>query len=370
MPMKRCLVIGAGLAGATAARLLADNGETVTVIERQAHIGGSCADEKTTSGLTYHQYGPHIFHTNLRPVWDFCQRFTQFNLYQHRVLSYVDGQMLPFPINRDTICQLYGIKIGIREVEAFLADEVARSTFHVPPGNFTDAVVGQVGRFLYEKFFMNYTRKQWATDPESLSAEIAGRIPIRFNRDDRYFTDLYQGLPENGYTEMFSKMLDHPAIDIQTSVDYFEHRSEFDRPGRYDLTVFTGQLDRYFDLAYGSLDYRSVRFEFRELDMERFQPCAVVNYPNDYDFTRITEYRHMTGEKSDRTVIGMEYPTDRGIPCYVVLNQENAGKRQAYMDHVQDLEEQGHVLFAGRLAEYRYYNMDQVIASVMKKVGQ
>ncbi len=368
MSMRKCLVIGAGLAGATAARLLADRGEKVHVIEKREHPGGNCYDEKTNAGVTVHKYGPHIFHTNMTDVWQFCQRFSRFNLYLHRVLSYVDGQLLPFPINRDTVCRLFGVEMGIRDVESFLADEVARSSYREPPENFKDAVISQVGTYLYDKFFHNYTRKQWSADPETLSAEIAGRIPIRSNRDDRYFTDLYQGLPEHGYTAMIESMLDHPSITIEFNTDYFLARSEFDKPGKYDLKVYTGELDKFFDEAYGRLEYRSVKFEFRTVDQEVFQPAAVVNYPNDYDFTRITEFKHMTMEKSKKTELCLEYPSAQGIPSYVVLNQENIGKRQAYLDHVNDLEEQGKALFVGRLAEYRYYNMDQVIASVMNKL--
>jgi UDP-galactopyranose mutase len=368
MAMRKCLIIGAGLAGATAARLLAEKGDTVHVIEKQPHVGGNCYDGMSQAGVTIHKYGPHIFHTNMTEVWDFCQRFADFNFYQHRVMSYVDGQLLPFPINRDTICQLFGIDIGIREIEGFLADEVARSTYKNPPENFRDAVISQVGTYLYEKFFHNYTRKQWAAEPESLSAEIAGRIPIRYNRDNRYFTDLYQGLPIGGYTHMIKNMLDHPSITLEINADYFLARSEYDKPGKYDLKVYTGKLDSYFDEAYGRLDYRSVKFDFRYLDQKQFQPAAVVNYPNDYAFTRITEFKHMTNEQSDKTALCIEYPSADGVPSYVVLNQENIGKRQAYFDHVHDLEEQGGTLFVGRLAEYRYYNMDQVIAFVMKKL--
>lgn len=362
------LIVGAGLAGATAARLLAERGKSILILEQNSHVGGNCYDEMTSANITQHRYGPHIFHTNNRQVWSFVNRFSPFRLYQHRVLTYVDGQMLPFPINRDTLCQLYGLNLSVREVEAFLGDEVSRSEFKQPPQNFRDAVVAQVGEYLYEKFFANYTRKQWDTDPVELSAEIAGRIPIRSNRDDRYFTDIYQGMPEIGYTGMIETMLSHPLIDVQFSTDYFADRAKWDETGRFDLTVYTGKLDAYFYSIYGPLNYRSVRFEFQTLPVEQYQPVAVVNYPNDYDFTRITEFKHMTGEGSKSTVICLEYPSADGVPSYVVLNQENIGRRQAYLDHVRELESDGKIIFLGRLAEYRYYNMDQVIASVMAKI--
>ncbi|MEA4888333.1 MAG: UDP-galactopyranose mutase [Clostridiaceae bacterium] len=365
---KKVLIIGAGLAGATAARLLAERDFAVDILEQRPQVGGNCYDEPMPDcGLTIHRYGPHIFHTNNQAVWLFCNRFSSFRFYQHRVLSYVDGQMIPFPINRDTLCQLYGENLSIRDIGEFLEREVARSSFNTPPKNFRDVVVSQVGEFLYEKFFHNYTLKQWETDPRELSAEVAGRIPVRQNRDTRYFTDRYQGLPEQGYTRMILNMLDHPAINLHLSTDYFDDRTSWDQAD-YDLTVYTGQLDTYFQFDYGRLTYRSVDFEFRVFPINQYQPAAVVNYPNDYDFTRITEFKHMTGETGDSTVICCEYPAKNGVPSYVVLTPENLGKRQAYLDHVSELETAGRHLFVGRLAEYRYYNMDQVIASVMDKL--
>jgi UDP-galactopyranose mutase len=363
------LVVGSGLAGSTAARLLAERGKSVLVLEQKNHIGGNCYDEKTPDGITRHLYGPHLFHTNNQAVWNFVNRFSSFRLYQHRVLTYVDGQMLPFPINRDTICQLYGVNLSVREVETFLADEVARSIFNQPPLNFRDAVVAQVGEYLYAKFFENYTRKQWDVDPVELSAEIAGRIPVRFNRDNRYFTDQYQGVPEIGYTGLIDGMLNHPLIDVRLETDFLTEKERFEREGQFGLTVYTGKLDDYFDQIYGALNYRSVRFEFKTLPIERYQPAAVVNYPNDYDFTRISEFKQMSGEVSPSTEICLEYPAKDGVPSYVVLNQENIGRRQAYLDHVKELEEAGKIVFIGRLAEYRYYNMDQVVASVMSKLA-
>ncbi len=358
-------IVGSGLAGATAARLLADDGKTVLVLEKRKHIGGNCFDYKNDSGVTVHQYGPHIFHTTDKTVWDFLSRFTKFNHFQHRVLSFAEGRLLPFPINRDTVCEVFGIDIPVDQVHDYLGKEVHKARFNNPPENFRDAVVSQVGERLYELFFKNYTKKQWEKEPESLSAEIAARIPIRENRDPRYFSDKYQGLPVNGYSKMIATMLDHPNISIQLNSDYFTLKETIKSP----LIVYTGQLDQFFDYRHGRLDYRSVVFDFATVESEQFQPVAVVNYPNDYDFTRITEFKHMTGEKSKDTTLCYEYPSASGEPCYVVLDKENLKKRSAYLEEVVATEATGRYLFIGRLAEYKYYNMDQVVSAVMTKLS-
>lgn len=365
-----CLVIGAGLSGSTAARLLAEAGKKVLVIEQNRYIAGNCHDYLSEAGITVHTHGPHIFHTNFKDVWDFVSRFSQFRLFQHKVLSYVHGMTVPFPINRDTINQVFGENINTEDVPAFLEREKAKASFATPAENFQDAVVGQVGQRLYELFFKNYTIKQWGRDPKELSAAVAARIPVRSSRDSRYFADKYQGIPIGGYTKMTEKMLDHSNITLMTGCDYFQLKknlsSMFDP--KKGITVYTGALDKFFDCKYGPLEYRSVDIQFRTIDREFYQDAAVVNYPNDYDFTRITEFKHMTGEISDKTVICMEYPKQTGHPYYVVMTKENMAKREQYMEEVRKLEETGHFIFTGRLAEYKYYNMDQAIKSAMDKV--
>lgn len=358
-------IVGSGLAGATAARLLADDGKTVLVLEKRKHIGGNCYDYKNDYGITVHQYGPHIFHTHDKGVWDFVTRFSKFNHFQHRVLSYAEGRLIPFPINRDTVCDVFGIELPVDQVKDYLGKEVHKAKFNNPPENFRDAVVSQVGERLYELFFKNYTKKQWEKEPEELSPEIAARIPIRENRDPRYFSDKYQGLPVNGYTKMIAAMLDHPNISISLNCDYFALKEAIQSP----LIVYTGLLDQFFDYRHGRLDYRSVIFDFTNVETEQYQPVSVVNYPNDYDFTRITEFKHMTGERSAYTTLCHEYPSASGEPCYVVLDKENLKKRSAYLDEVAALEATGRYLFIGRLAEYKYYNMDQVISAVMSKLS-
>lgn len=262
--------------------------------------------------------------------------------------------------------QVFGIELATYEVEEFLEKEVKRSKYNNPPKNLRDVVVSQVGERLYELFFKNYTLKQWEKDPEELSPEVAKRIPIRTNRDDRYFSDKYQGIPRQGYTKMVENMLDHPNISLMLGVDYFEVRDLF----KPKLTIYTGELDRFFEYMHGKLEYRSLRLELKVVDKEYYQPVAVVNYPNDYDWTRITEYKHFLSEKSDKTTVCFEYPIPKGEPYYIVMTQENLERREKYMKEVEKLEKTGEYIFVGRLAEYKYYNMDQVIEEAIKKISR
>jgi len=360
------IVVGSGLSGSTAARILAEAGYKVLIIEKRKHIGGNVYDYKNEHNITVHKYGPHIFHTNYKDVWNFINKFAEFHYYQHKVLSYVEGKYVPFPINLDTIKEIFGVNISVNEMEEFLKKEVEKSIYNDPPKNFRDVVVSQVGERLYEYFFKNYTIKQWEKNPEELSPEVAKRIPIRISRDDRYFSDKYQGIPKGGYTNLINKMLDHENISIMLGVDFFEVRDLF----KPKLLVYTGELDRFFDYAHGKLEYRSLRFDCKNYDMKYYQPVAVVNYPNDYDYTRVTEYKHFLGENSEKTTVCFEYPKSEGIPYYVVLTKDNEAKREKYMKEVEKLEKTGEFLFIGRLAEYKYYNMDQAIKAAIEKVSK
>lgn len=364
MSDKRYYVVGAGLAGATAARSLAESGKQVTVIEQHNHIAGHCHDYRDQAGITVHTYGPHIFHTKERTVWEWVNRFTDFIYYQHKVISFADGQMIPFPINRDTICQLFGVDISIDEVPHFLRKQVENSRFNDPPENFADAVISQVGEVLYRTFFENYTRKQWGRDPRELSSELAKRIPVRSSRDARYFSDPYQGIPARGYTAMVQNILDHKNISLMLNTDYFSIKDEI----KGELTVYTGELDRYFEYESGKLEYRSLDLRFETYDTPEYQQAAVVNYPNDYQWTRITEFKKLSGELSDKTTVCFEFPKASGEPYYIVPDARNSELKETYMKKVRELEESKEVLFIGRLAEYAYYNMDQVIAATLKKI--
>ena len=361
------VIAGCGLSGATSARLLAEQGYKVLVIEQKKHIGGQIYDYKNEHGITLHKYGPHIFHTKLKHVWDFVNRFSEFSNFQHRVLSFADGNFIPFPINRQTLNQVFGVNLSTEDVPAFLQKEVQKSTYSTPAATFRDAVVSQVGEQLYSLFFEKYTEKQWNCDPKELSPDLAGRIPVRNNNDCRYFSDKYQGMPVNGYTAMIDKMLNHENIHLLLGCKYEEIKEQLLPTS---LLVYTGELDKFFDYKFGKLAYRSVKIEFKTYEQEIFQPAPVVNYPNDYDFTRITEFKQMTGEKSEKTTVCFEYPSAEGLPFYTVPNKENQDLREKYMQEVQKLEETGNYLFIGRLAEYKYYNMDLAIDSAIKRIEQ
>ena len=360
------LIVGAGYAGSVLAERLARGaGKKVLLVDRRPHIGGNAYDHYNDAGILIHKYGPHIFHTNSKEVFEYLSEFTLWRPYEHRVRASVDGQLVPIPINLDTINQLYGLKLNSMEVEDFFASHAeARESIRTSE----DVVVARVGRELYEKFFRGYTRKQWGLDPSQLDAMVTSRVPVRTNRDDRYFTDTYQAMPQKGYTRMFENMLDHPNIKILLNCDYHEIKEEV----AYDKLIFTGPVDEYFDYRYGKLPYRSLRFDFRTVNQEWAQPVAVVNYPNEHLYTRVTEFKHLTGqEHPTKSTLVYEFPQAEGDPYYPVPRTENAElykKYQALAEATPD------VLFVGRLATYKYYNMDQVVGQALsvyaKLMGQ
>jgi UDP-galactopyranose mutase len=350
------LVVGAGFAGSVLAeRLAADMGQRVLVVERRNHIGGNAYDCYNDDGLLVHRYGPHIFHTNSRAVFDHLSRFTAWRPYQHRVRACVDGRLVPIPINLDTINQLYGLSLDGPGLEAFFE---AKRERREPIRTSEDVIVDKIGVELYTKFFRNYTRKQWALDPSELDATVTSRVPVRTNRDDRYFTDTYQVMPLHGYTRMFERMLSHPNVSILLNTDWRDVRDGI----RYKNVVFTGPIDEYFEFCHGKLPYRSLRFEHQTHDLEQFQPAPVVNFPNEYPYTRITEFKWLTGQEHRKTSVVFEYPEAEGDPYYPIPRPENA---ELYKKYQAEARAAKRVWFAGRLATYRYYNMDQVTGQAL-----
>ncbi len=356
------LVVGAGYAGSILAeRLATECGHRVLVIDRRDHVAGNAYDYRDEHGVLVHKYGPHIFHTNAEKVVEYLSRFTDWRPYEHRVVALVDDKHVPIPINRTTINELYGLSLTTdEEVEAFYAERAEPMDFIA---NSEDVVVAKVGRELYEKFFQGYTRKQWERDPSELDKSVCARIPLRTNDDDRYFGDKFQQMPVDGYTAIFERMLDHPAITVRTSTEF----DDIFYYVAYDHVVYTGPIDAYFDHRFGKLPYRSLEFEIKSEatpDGEKVLPVATVNYPSfDVPWTRITEYRHMTGQdRHDWTTMHVEYPRSEGDPYYPIPNPETQALYKRY--EALAAQEAG-VTFVGRLARYQYLNMDQVVGQAL-----
>ncbi|WP_432710463.1 UDP-galactopyranose mutase, partial [Pedobacter sp.] len=318
------LIVGAGFAGSVLAERLANQAnKKVLIIDKRNHIAGNAYDHYDESGILVHKYGPHIFHTNSKDVFNYLSQFTEWRNYQHRVLANVDGQLLPIPINLNTINRLYGLNLSSDEVTKFFEAKAEKKN---EISTSEDVVVSVVGRELYEKFFRGYTRKQWALDPSQLHASVTARVPTRTNRDDRYFTDTYQAMPLHGYTRMFEKMLDHPNIHIMLNTNYRDVVGDLS----FKELIFTGPIDEFFDYRHGKLPYRSIDFKFETLDQEVFQETGTINYPNDYAFTRITEFKHLTGQKHHKTSVVYEFPTAEGDPYYPIPQAENQAIYQKY----------------------------------------
>jgi UDP-galactopyranose mutase len=354
------LVVGAGFAGSVLAeRLASQHGARVLIIDRRNHVGGNAYDEKDEAGILYHKYGPHIFHTNSDTVVDYLSQFTEWRPYEHRVLASVRGQQVPIPINRTTLNMLFDANLETDEEAAEYLASRAEPVDEIRTSE--DVVVNAVGEELYRLFFRGYTRKQWGLDPSELDKQVTSRIPTRTNTDDRYFSDTFQAMPLNGYTAMFERMLDHPLIDKALGVDF---RDIKDRAYEIaDHIIYSGPIDEYFDFRFGKLPYRSLKFDHQTLEQEWFQPVAVVNYPSeDVPFTRISEYKHLTGQDHPRTTITYEYPSAEGDPYYPIPRPEN---QELFKKYEALADETGNVTFVGRLATYRYYNMDQIVGQAL-----
>lgn len=354
------VVVGSGLLGSVVAERIASQlNQPVLVIEKRDHIGGNCASTTdSATGIEYHRYGTHIFHTSNEKVWNYIRRFTTFNTYRHKVLSYHQGQVYPFPINLATINQFFRRNLKPYEVEDFLAS--VRKNIPVP-GNFEEQIIAQLGPELYEAFFRHYTVKQWQVDPRDLPAAIFHRLPIRSNYDDNYFYDRWQGIPEKGYTDIFERLLADKKIRVLLNTDFFAIR---DRLKKDVCLIYSGAIDRFFDYKYGKLGWRTLRFEQEIIDKEDYQGNSVINYPDpDFAYTRIHEPRHLHPEKEyrrDKTIIFREYSlTDKGDdPYYPISSAENQRLLALYRQEAAKLPT---VFISGRLGDYKYYDMHQTI---------
>lgn len=327
----------------------------ILLVDRRSHIGGNAYDHLDEAGILVHKYGPHIFHTNSKDVFDFLSQFTKWRSYEHRVLACVDKMLVPIPINLNTVNALHNLSLTVDELESYL-ERISEKPSFIRTSE--DVVVSRVGRNLYERMFRGYTRKQWGLDPSQLDASVTARIPVRLGLDDRYFSDTYQVMPLHGFTRMFENMLDHPNITIELGT------SDRDaiRSARHRELIYTGPIDEFFEYRFGALPYRSLQFQHETHNMRQLQPVAVINYPNEHDYTRVTEFKHLTGQHHEKTSIVYEYPCDQGDPYYPVPRPENA---LIYKKYEALAQQQTGVHFVGRLATYKYYNMDQVVAQAM-----
>lgn len=354
------VVVGAGLSGATIAERIASQlHEEVLIIEKRKHIAGNCYDFYDEHGILVHKYGPHCFHTKNQSIWNYLSEFTDWRIYSPEALSYVSGRLIPFPPNLDTLNELFGTDWDTQKLREYYTP-VARPIPKIKTSE--DVILAKAGKYVYDRFFKNYSKKLWGMTPDKLDPEILERIPIRVNRDPRYYDEPYQGIPEAGYTKMVEEMLDHPNIKLMLGTDYKDIIEDIE----YKKLFYTGPLDYFFDYKFGRFPYRSLYINFETYNLAYYQPAAWIFYPNDYDFTRVTEYKHITDQKSLQTTISREYPEPGeppGEPYYPVLTEKSKKLREKY---INETEKCPNVIFMGRLGEFRYYNMDQVVSNALE----
>lgn len=355
------LIAGCGLSGAVIARLLADIGEKVLVIDRKNHIAGNIYDYKDENGIYIHKYGSHIFHTNNEKVWKFLNRFTSFNTYMHKVVALIDGIETTIPFNINTLYDVFPKSLAKR-LEEKLLDKFEYNT-KVPILEFQkqdDNDLKFLADYIYEKVFLHYTAKQWGKNPDEIASAVTARVPVHVSKDDRYFQDKYQGIPLNGYTKMVENILNHPNIEVKLNTDFKEFASENQEELKNFRIFYTGSIDEFFDYKYGELPYRSVNFKFETHNREFYQSNAVVNYPCNYDFTRIHEYKYYLNDKSDKTVIAKEYSeyfeNGKNERYYPIENDDNKNLYEKYLSQTPD-----NLYFLGRLGDYKYYDMDKAV---------
>ena len=374
------LIIGSGFAGATVARILAERGDKVKIIEKRPHSGGNCYDEYDEYGILVHKYGPHIFHTNDQDVYEFLSRFTSWYDYQHEVVGNVYGKIIPIPFNLNTLMIVFGEEKG-QALKQELIDTYGENA-RVPILELQKSSsqgIQEVAQYVYENIFLKYTMKQWNQKPEEVDQSVTARVPVLISYDNRYFQDKYQGMPKDGYTKLFERMLEHENIDIELSKDAKEDLTfDFENHKIYYLNqefkgkvIFTGAIDEFFDNRLGQLPYRSLRFDFEHYPQDYYQSKGVVNYTVSEDYTRITEFKYLTGQLCQGTTIIKEYPEvykdNRQVPYYAILNPENIMMHQKYVDLMKPFE---NFYLLGRLAQYKYYNIDGIVKAAIDLTKQ
>ncbi|MED3907258.1 UDP-galactopyranose mutase [Geobacillus thermodenitrificans] len=371
------VIIGTGFAGSVLAERIATQlNKKVLMIEKRNHIGGNAYDSYDSQGILIHNYGPHIFHTKVKKVWDYLSNFTDWYLYHHKVLGVIDGQKVPIPFNLNSINQVFPKNLAER-LEKKLIENFGYNK-KVPIlklREVEDTDLKFLADYIYEKVFLGYTTKQWGVTPEELDPSVTGRVPVYISRDDRYFQDPYQGMPKEGYTKLFERMLDHENIKILLNTDYKEVLQFNFETGEASLfgqkfngkIIYTGPIDYFFDYKFGQLPYRSLNFVFEQFNQEQVQEVGTVNYPNDYNFTRITEFKHLTNQSSDKTTtvkeFSQEYIPGENIPYYPIKNENNLELYRLYKEEARKYD---NLIFIGRLAEYQYYDMDMVVAKALR----
>ena len=366
------IIVGAGMTGAVAARTLAEAGKNVLVLEKREHIAGNAYDELDREGVLIHRYGPHIFHTNDEEVWQFLSRFTQWRTYRHKVLAEIDGEYMPVPFNLNSMVIAFGFRKAEQMKKALLEKYGEGSNVSITElRTAEEPLLRELAEFVYENVFKYYTVKQWGVKPEDIDPSVTARVPVRISKENGYFTDKYQGMPLEGYTPMFASMLEHPAITLRLNADVRdllslqEGKILFEGVPFEGKVLYTGPLDELFGYAYGRLTYRSLDFVFETLKKEYAQLCGTVNYTVSENYTRITEFKHLTGQKCPVTTVMKEYSKPCGetdIPYYPVSNEET---RALYARYLSEAEKYPALVLGGRLGEFRYYNMDAAAASAL-----
>jgi UDP-galactopyranose mutase len=373
------VIVGAGLAGSVMAEQITSvSDKKVLIIEKRNHIAGNCFDYKDENNILIHKYGPHLFHTSNQKVWDYLSKFTEWQIYHHKVLAFIDGQKVPVPFNLNTLYKLFPTSTAKKLEEKLLENFPFNSKIPIlelKQSNDSDLIF--LADFVYDKIFLNYTAKQWGMKPEDLDSAVTARVPVFIGKDDRYFNDTFQAIPKYGYTKLFENILDHKNIKIMLNTDskevlniknekFYLFGNEFN-----GKIIFTGQIDEFFDYRFGELPYRSVEMKFETLENDYFQEAATVNYPNNYTFTRITEFKHIHPVTSSKTTILKEYPQqhiqNKTTPYYPIFTEENQLKYQQYKEYSKQFT---NLLLLGRLAEYKYYDMDDIVERVLEVIEE